>query len=41
MVRLEMKIYQAILKKKQKKYKHYHQVNLINMNIYRLRSITL
>ena len=33
MMRLGMKSYNMILAEKQKKYKHYHHVKLINMNI--------
>ena len=33
MIRLETKNYNMILREKEPKYKHYHQVKLINMNI--------
>ena len=33
MIRLEMKNYNMILTEKLEKYQHYHQENLININI--------
>ena len=35
--RLEMKNYNSILKKKQQKYQHYHQVKLINTNFLQVK----
>ena len=32
MIRLEIKNYCTIFKKKQQKYQHYHQVKLLNIN---------
>ena len=37
MIRLEMKNCDMILTKKLKKYQHYHQVKLINMNILQVK----
>ena len=37
MIRLEIKNYNTILTEKQQKYQHYHQVNLINMNILQMK----
>ena len=39
MIKLNMKNYNTTLTEKHKKYKHNHQVKLINMNSYRQRNI--
>ena len=41
MVRLEMKNCNMILTEKQQKYRHYHQVILINMNILQVKNYYL
>ena len=40
-IRLETKNYDAILKEKQKKYQHYHEAELLNMNILQVRKYCL
>ena len=37
MIRLEAKNYDAILKEKLQKYQHYHEAELLNMNIMQVR----
>ena len=41
MIRLEMKNFNMILIEKQQKYRHYHQVKLIDMNILQLKKYHL
>ena len=41
MIRLEMKNYNMTLTEKHKKYKHYHQVKLINMIILQAKKFYL